>query len=66
MGIKNEMIRDRLVIVICDNLLAEKLQLDSSSTLETAKRLFVNEKLYMYNKRFSRAMMSQQLIVVLT
>ena len=65
MGIKNEMIRDQLLIVIYDNLWAEKLQLDSSSTLETAKRLFVNEKLYMYNKRFSRAMISQQLIVVL-
>ena len=62
-GMKNEMTRDRLVLVICDNLLGEKLQLDSSSTLETAKRLFISEKLYMNNKRISRAMISQQLIV---
>ena len=63
MGMKNEMIRDRLVFVICDNLLGEKLKLDSSSILETAKRVFASEKLYMNNKRFSRAMISQQLIV---
>ena len=35
---KNEMIRDRLVVGIRDSSLSEKLQLDSSLTLETAKK----------------------------
>ena len=37
-GIKNEMIRDRLVVGIRDSSLPEKLQLDSSLTPETAKK----------------------------
>ena len=35
--IKDEMIRDRLVVGIRDSLLSEKLQLDPALTLEKAK-----------------------------
>ena len=34
---KDEMIRDRLVVGIQDDALSQKLQMDSSLTLETAK-----------------------------
>ena len=61
---KDEMIRDRLVVGICDSSLSEKLQLDPALTLETAKKLFVSEKQYMSNKRCSRGMTGQQVIVI--
>ena len=37
-GMKDEMIRDRLVVGICDSSLSEKLQLDPALTLEKAKK----------------------------
>ena len=36
-GMKDEMIRDRLVVGICDSSLSEKLQLDPALTLKKAK-----------------------------
>ena len=59
------MIRDRLVVIIRDCSLSEKLQLDPSLTLETAKKTIASEKLCMNSKKCSRAMTSQQLIALL-
>ena len=62
---KDEMIRDQLVVIIRDCSLSEKLQLDPYLTLETAKKTIASEKLCMNSKKCSRAMTSQQLIAVL-
>ena len=37
-NMKSEMLRDRLVVGICDQSLSEKLQMDSDLTLEKAKK----------------------------
>ena len=34
--LKEEMIRDRIVVGVCDGMLSEKLQLDSDLTLDKA------------------------------
>ena len=36
---KDELIRDRLVVGICDNALSERLQMEAELTLDKAKRL---------------------------
>ena len=38
-GLHNEMLRDRLVVSICDAAMSERLQLDPELTLEKAKKL---------------------------
>ena len=62
---KDEMIRDRLVVGICDCSLSEKLQLDPSLTLETAKMTIRQREAVHEQQKCSRAMTSQQPIVVL-
>ena len=59
-GMKNEMIRDHLVVRICDSSLPEKLQLDPALTLEKAKKLFARVKLFMSSRKCSKETVSQQ------
>ena len=51
-GLKEEMIRDRIVVGIRDQALSERLQVDPALTLEKAKTMTSdNEKLYTNNRR---------------
>ena len=62
-GMKDEMIRDRLVVGIRDSSLSEKLQLDPALTLEKAKKLFARVKPFMSSRKCSKETVSQQLSI---
>ena len=53
-GLKEEMIRDRLVVGIRDKSLSEKLQMDAALTLEQAKKAIRQCKAIQDNKAFWR------------
>ena len=63
-GMKDKMIRDRLVVGICDSSLSEKLQLDPALTLEKAKMLFARVKPFMSSRKCSKEIVSQQQSII--
>ena len=63
-GMKDEMIRDRLVVGIRDSSLSEKLQLDPALTLEKAKKLFARVKPFMSSRKCSKETVSQQQSII--
>ena len=51
---KDEMIRDRLVVGIRDSSLSEKLQLDPALILAKAKKLFARMKPFTSSRKYSK------------
>ena len=62
-AMKEEMIRDCLVVGIQDSALSQKLQLDDKLTLETAHQ-FAKRKLYTNSNKLSKVQMAAHLIPV--
>ena len=52
-GLKDEMIRDRLVVGIRDQTLSERLQMDPTLEIEKLRRLYDKTRLSMNNNIFS-------------